>query len=280
MVNVALNLLFDMKLMYAVLMALLVCCLGCGSNVRAEEPKTDDQQSEYDVYLLIGQSNMAGRGPMLASDREDVIDGVWLLNAEALPEPAVAPLNRYSTIGKPLEMQQIGPGDMFGRVLYKKTGRKILLVVNARGGTKIQSWLPDAEDGYFDQAVIRAKEGMKYGKFRGILWHQGEGNSKSPDGYMDDLEVLVAALRKALAAEEVPFVAGEIAPWHPNRDRFNPIIRTVSEHIPHSACVSSEGCTSRAPEDPEDPHFGRDGQFLLGERYAEKIYDMVYKKNE
>lgn len=37
-----------------------------------------DIPDDFDMYLLIGQSNMAGRGPLEASDTTDVIDGVWL----------------------------------------------------------------------------------------------------------------------------------------------------------------------------------------------------------
>ena len=31
----------------------------------------------------------------------------------------------------------------------------------------------------YAEAVRRAKEGLKYGKLKGVLWHQGEGNSGS-----------------------------------------------------------------------------------------------------
>ena len=58
----------------------------------------------------------------------NVLEGVWLLNAELVPEPAVAPLNRYSNIRKDISMQLIGPGVGFGPAIYQKTGRKVLLV--------------------------------------------------------------------------------------------------------------------------------------------------------
>ena len=189
---------------------------------------------EYDVYLLIGQSNMAGRGTMTDEDRR-AISGVWLLNDEGNIEPAVSPLNKYSSILKDLGMQ-----------------------------------------GYLSEALRRAQQAQRYGTLRGILWHQGESDSGKTSSYMDSLQVMVAALRDALSIPQVPFVAGEIAPWHANRDRFNPVIRTISEHIPFSAWVSSEGCTPL--KDEKDPHFSREGQHLLGVRYAEKIWDMVYAK--
>lgn len=230
---------------------------------------------EYDVYLLIGQSNMAGRGTMTDEDRR-AISGVWLLNDEGNIEPAVSPLNKYSSIRKDLGMQQVSPADYFSRTLSSRTGRKILLVVNARGGSAIREWMPHASQRYFSEALRRAQQAQRYGTLRGILWHQGESDSGKTSSYMDSLQVMVAALRDALSMPQVPFVAGEIAPWHANRDRFNPVIRTMSEHIPFSAWVSSEGCTPL--KDEKDPHFSREGQHLLGVRYAEKIWDMVYAK--
>ena len=52
-------------------------------------------------------------------------------------EAAVAPLNKYSTIRKELSLQGYNPGCEFGRIMQKETGRPILLVVNARGGSHI-----------------------------------------------------------------------------------------------------------------------------------------------
>lgn len=244
-------------------------CTGGKEKITPQEP------DEYDVFLLIGQSNMAGRGTMLESDKK-VIEGVWLLNDTAGIEQAIPPLNKYSTIRKDLSMQQISLADNFSRKLHQLTGRKILLVVNARGGSSIRSWMPAASQGYWGQAVHRTQQALKYGKLRGILWHQGETDSENASSfYMDSLKVMVAALRDTLQAEAVPFIAGEIAPWHVNRERFNPVIHKIGEQIPHSAWVSSEGCTPL--RDDRDPHFSRDGQMLLGERYAEKIYQLIYR---
>ena len=128
----------------------------------------------WDVYLLIGQSNMAGRGPMEPGDTTDVLPGVWLLDAAGRPEPAVAPLNRYSTIRKALPLQEVGPGVSFGAEMHRRTGRRILIVQNARGGSSIRSWQPGAAAGYIDSAIVRTRQALRYGPLRGICWHQGE----------------------------------------------------------------------------------------------------------
>lgn len=255
----------------ALLLGILLLFTACSHATRLTAT-SGNGQGEYDVYLLIGQSNMAGRGTLLPTDTLQPLEGVWLLNAEGQPEPAVAPLNKYSTIRKQLSMQQAGPGNSFGPAMHRHSGRKILLVVNARGGSSIRSWMPGAKDGYLEQAVRRTRQALHYGPLRGILWHQGESDARHCTHYMEQLQEMVASLRRQLGAGNVPFVAGEIARWLPERKAFNPIIRTIDQHIPNSSWVSSRGCQALA--DPSDPHFSRDGQRRLGLRYAEKMQQM------
>lgn len=90
----------------------------------------------YDVYLLIGQSNMAGRGEILESDRAPV-EGVRMLGANDEIIPACEPLNLYSTIRKDPGMQGYNLGDSFARKLYKRARRPILLVVKFIDNNKV-----------------------------------------------------------------------------------------------------------------------------------------------
>ena len=232
--------------------------------------------SDYDVFLLIGQSNMAGRGYMTAADQEVFDENVFLLNASGEAEPAKNPLNAYSTIRKDLSVQGINPGFSFSKKIAAETGRKVLLVVNARGGTALYEWKPTSSKGYYNEAVKRTKQALKYGKLVGILWHQGESNSSNPSGYLESLKTVVDDLRTDLNAPDVPFIAGEIAQWQSNASKFNPVIQGISNVIDNSDYVSSVGCTCLIDE--SDPHFSRDGQILLGERYAEKILEYCYNK--
>ena len=79
-------------------------CAPAGNTPEGEGEGEGNKEQTYDVYLLIGQSNMAGRGVMLPGD-EAPIEGAWLLNAQDVPEPACAPMNRHSTIRKGVTMQ-------------------------------------------------------------------------------------------------------------------------------------------------------------------------------
>ena len=122
---------------------------------------------------------------------------------------------------------------------------------------------------------------MKHGQLKAILWHQGCGDSGGTDYYMDSLSVFVGNLRKDLEAD-VPFIAGELGRWRGHVADFNNMLHSISEHIPDSDYITSEGClpivTSRSEGQPDmdDAHFDRSSQILLGERYAEKVLRMCY----
>jgi hypothetical protein len=258
-----------------ILIGLLSFLCGSFVNVSAQE--------DYDVFLLIGQSNMAGRGYMLEGDDEPFDENVFMLDDQGKVIPATNPLNQYSTIRKGMDIQRICPGYGFARKISAETGRRILLVVNARGGTTMDQWAKgESGEGYYEEAVRRTKQAQQYGQLKAILWHQGCGDSRNTDTYMGKLSAFVSNLRTDLDAQEVPFIAGELGQWRPIVAAFNEMIHTIADHIPYSDWVSSDGCqpivTSRSNGQPDlkDPHFDRMSQILIGERYAEKVLQMCY----
>ena len=133
-----------------------------------------DIPSSLDLYVCIGQSNMAGRAT-LTPEVMDTLQNVYLLNDKGRFEPAVNPLNRYSTIRKEMSMQRLGPAYSFAKEMFLQTKRPVGLVVNARGGSSINSWLKGSKDGYYEEALSRIRTAMKQGGIlKAIIWHQGK----------------------------------------------------------------------------------------------------------
>lgn len=241
-----------------------------GVNVNPE-PKIP----ELDLFLFIGQSNMAGRG-YITDNYKDNIKNTYLLTPNGDMEPARNPLNKYSTIRKRLDLQGVGPAYSFAKAMTDKTGRPLGLVVNARGGSSINSWMKGAKDNYYDEALSRIRQAMKFGTLKAIIWHQGESDSNDPSTYMLKLQELIANLRKDLNDTKLPFIVGELAEWRMSgtSEAFNKMLRTVPKHIPYSYCVSSKELVPLINE--SDPHFSADSQIILGRRYAEAAYNACY----
>lgn len=242
--------------------------------------------SVEDIYLLIGQSNMAGRAPIEQSDRAAVPD-VFLYDSEGEWTPCSnEPLgiNRYSTVEEPGSITRLSLGYSFGRHLQESTGRSIGLVVNPKGATTMSQWSKQDWEGpipLYAEAVRRAGDALRRNPaatLRGIIWHQGEGdnNEESARQYPARLSQMVADLRSDLLVPQAVFVAGEVGTWQGRGTHINPQIRAVGEYIPRATWVSSEGLTTNETDsDPWGPHFDSVSQRTLGIRYAEAVLDLV-----
>ena len=229
---------------------------------------------EYDVFLLLGQANMAGRGEMIPGDEDIIDENLYLLDSDGEIELATNPLNRYSTIKKEGAKQGIGPGHSFGKMIARATGRKVLLVVNARGGSKLSEWQKGSDAGFFEEAVERAHQAIGHGgKVKAILWHHGEVDCRDTT-YLSNLAVMVQDMRAELGEEHLPFIACELAPWRDASKGFNNRLPKITEYISNSGYITAQDCSML--KDKKDPNFGREGQMYLGERYAAKVLRMCY----
>lgn len=247
------------------LITLSVLCLTLLGNLHAQDSYKGSKKNLH-VYLLIGQSNMAGRAAYTAEEAKP-IDRCYLLNDKDTWEPATNPLNRHSTIRKGLKMQKMNPGYTFAKAMLKKDKKGAIgLVVNAKGGSKIEEWKPGTR--FYKEILRRAKEAQKTGTIKGILWHQGESNNGNPDGYLEKLEELITSLRKDLGVKDLPFVAGQVN----NVPKINSQIAELPKAVKHTGFVSSEGLTTQ-----DRWHFNAAGMKLLGERYAEEMQKLLAK---
>jgi len=217
-----------------------------------------------DIYLLIGQSNMAGRAPF-TTEEAVAIPRCYLLNNEDVWEPARNPLNRYSSVRKGLGSQKMNPGYGFVKaILEKNKDISIGLVVNAKGGTAIEEWKKGTD--FYKEALRRVVMAQKSGTLKGILWHQGEGNSKNPEGYLDKLKTLIVDLRKDLGIADLPFIAGQINNVEVGAIAINDQIAMLPGTVKATGYASSEGLTTM-----DRWHFNAESMKLLGERYAEEM---------
>jgi glycerophosphoryl diester phosphodiesterase len=249
-----------MKRLPLVVVSCLAIVLALDVVVIAE----DSVQKPDLVFLLIGQSNMAGRAALEDGD-EKPIANVLLLDDKGKWIPATNPLNRFATDRKVISMQRISPGAGFAHEMSAKLpGKTIGLIHNARGGTKIQQW-GKGQDLYVHTIERLAK--VKSLKVDGVLWHQGEGN-RSDTSYLGRLADLVTRLRVDLMNSDLCFVAGEI---------YGKAI--VNDQMEQFAETDSNTGLARANELIvfDKVHFDRKSQLILGKRYATEMLRLLRK---
>ncbi|WP_158857083.1 sialate O-acetylesterase [Lunatibacter salilacus] len=227
---------------------------------------------DLDIYLVIGQSNTAGRAE-ITTELQESISGVYLFTGleDSLWMPAKNPLNLYSTIRKEVEMQRLGPAYNFAKTLRNhKRDQEIGLVVNAKGGTALAEWMPGTH--FYQEAISRVKSASAHGTIRGVIWHQGESDLSKLETYLPNLEILITQLRTDLGISNLPFVAGHIATDQPEREVFNKLIDKLPEQVPFTGVVHS-----RRTQTFDQVHFDTDSQLLMGKRYGKKMRKLLRK---
>lgn len=240
---------------------------------------TGQEKKERHVFLLIGQSNMAGRAAIEEVDREP-IEGVSLWQIEAKQWiPAIPPYNLYSPSRKSVKMQRLNCGPGFAKAyLGKHPQVEIGIVCAARGGTKIGQWSRETPDEFdlYRHAVEAAKAALATGgELKGILWHQGEGDSggKGLAGYPEKLSELISNFREDLNSPRLPFVYSQLGQWRPNYEGFNKMIVKEPANIGATACITTEGLKGF-----DEAHFDSPAQRELGRRFAAAMETLLLRR--
>ncbi len=238
---------------------------SCATSAQVQRKK-----DVYDLYLLIGQSNMAGRGPLTEEFKTKGNDNVFMLNKNGEWVKAKNPLH----FDKP-SVAGVGPGLSFGMAMAKKAHHhKIGLIPCAVGGTSINVWEMGGYDKAtktypYDDAISRLKTALLSGKLKGIIWLQGESDS-SPEksvGYLDKLKALIYNVRNIAQDSTVPFVAGELGRYNPQYDNINKQLKELPSTVKYTAVATSEGLTDKG----DNTHFNSESQEEYGKRFAKKM---------
>ena len=230
----------------------------------------------FHVYVLLGQSNMAGRGKITGEFTKVNDPRVLMLTKTLEWKVATHPLH----FDKPIA--GVGPGLRFGIIMADaKPGKKIGLVPSAVGGTSIDLWVPGAYDSLtkthpYDDAVLRIREAMKHGVVKGVIWLQGESDSDPVKslGYMSKLEALILRLRLLTGNPELPFLAGELGQFNTQYVDFNRIIlANLPNQVPQTGLVRSDNLEHQG----DSIHFDAASAEQYGERFAQAMRDLQQK---
>jgi len=219
------------------------------------------------VFVLAGQSNMAGRGQVEPMD--------------TIPDPRVLTLNRQGNIilaKEPLHfyepsMAGLDCGLALGKAMLKNIPDSIsvLLIPTAVGGSSISQWLEGKEHrtvNLLSNFKEKVELGKEYGAIKGIFWHQGESDAKPETVplYQNRLQQLFSIFREVVGEPTTPIVIGQLGSYSTNEwwPKINEQIEAYVSADPNAELIN----TSDLEHKGDEVHFNSEAQRTMGERYT------------
>jgi len=244
-----------------------------------------DGMERLDIFLLIGQSNMKGRG---------------IMPEEPLRDPQIVMMHKGTDrwflarhplhlVGAPETFEGhdnagVGSGLAFAQAIAAAhPASRIALVPCAVGGTAISKWKQGQR--LYEDAIRRAQLAYEQGpegktRIAGVLWLQGESDSKEERVavYPEALATLVDNLRADLEIEGLPFIAstiGEMRASEGLRKAINEILLDLPDNRPNTATVDARDLGGHIGD---SVHFDTPTQIEIGRRFAAKWLEMMEEK--
>ena len=226
-------------------------------------------------FLLIGQSNMAGRGFLSEAIPVDTTHIKILRNG------------RWQKMFRPINPDRSFSGvslaESFAEAYAKKYNVDVGLICAADGGTKLEQWQVGGL--LYENAVSQAKLALRTSTIVGVLWHQGESDC-APEltkTYKERFEVIMNALRKDLGLDDVPFILGELGSFLKNYSEYtqnyvkmNEQLREIASANKLTGIASADGLMANA----DNLHFNAKSLYEFGLRYFAEFERLSNKNKE
>ena len=218
-------------------------------------------------FLMLGQSNMAGRGflhevALIYNEKIKMLrNGQWQMMTEPINyDRPVAGVSLAASFAE--AWSKAHPDEEIG------------LIPCAEGGSTLNDWHPQGT--LFQHALSEARFALETSEMCGILWHQGESDSNNSlhEMYYEKLSLIIETLRKELNLPNVPLMIGELGDFlgKTGFGKYSPEFKEVNEQLRRFAheqqnCyfVSAEGLTAN----PDGIHLNAVSQRKFGYRYFE-----------
>ena len=215
-------------------------------------------------FLLIGQSNMAGRGfptevDPIPNDNIYVLRNGrwWPMYVPVNPDRVTAGINLAESFA--CQFLQDHPGDTVG------------LIPCADGGTRLEQWMPG--EVLYDHAVMMTSLAKRTSTLAGILWHQGESDCYPEwfSSYRPRCTHILESLRRDLDAADTPLILGGLGEYLANHSsdvfknyvHINRQLQEMANTLPNCGYASSENLSGN----PDNMHFSAKALREFGLRY-------------
>ena len=225
-----------------------------------------------DSILIIGQSNMAGRG--FKNEVEPIVnDKLFVLRN-----------GRWWKMYVPVNPDRVTAGinlcESFADSYSKEKGVEVGIIPCADGGTCLDQWAVGGP--IFDHACYMAELASRTSDIVAVLWHQGESDcsAEAYPVYEEKLEKIFDALRERLGLWNVPFIVGGLGDFlkdNTHSENFGKYYEKINESLIRLASrkekmefVSAKGLSAN----PDNLHFCAAALREFGLRYYEKFKNL------
>ena len=218
-------------------------------------------------FLMIGQSNMAGRG---------FIKDVPLVYNHHIK---MLRNGRWQTMWEPINYDRpnagVGLAASFAAAWHLENQEsEIGLIPCADGGTSLDDWNIDGT--LFKNAISQAKIAQKTSNIKGILWHQGENDSQPGNAkkYGEKFGIIVTKLREELGDNDIPLLIGGLGDfltegvygaYFASYSKVNEELEKFAQNTPNSYFITASGLSSNS----DFIHIDAQSQRIFGIRYYE-----------
>ena len=243
-----------------------------------EEIKPDilPEKENVWVFILAGQSNMAGRGKVESSD--------------TVPDPRILSLNKSRELilaKEPLHFYEPGMAGLDCGLSFAKTllpsvpdSVSLLIIPTAVGGSAISQWIHDEtfrEVPLLSNFKEKVAIGKQHGTIKGILWHQGENDAIKPETiavHQRQLEKLFRKFRKEVGNKKLPVLLGELGSFSANDQSWQEINAQIRNFVAADRRAYLIK-TADLNHNGDRVHFDSEGQRRMGERFAQAYINQM-----
>lgn len=230
--------------------------------------------SVFHIFMLMGQSNMAGVAKAQPSDK-NTDERIKVLGG------CNQPAGQWNLANPPLSdcpgekgwnaSDSVDPGIWFAKTLVEKLppGDTIGLVATAESGESINTFVSGGSHHQMILNKIAKAKTAPNARFAGVIFHQGESDNGA-DWWPDKVVQLYNEVKAAWGVDyDVPFILGELpqggcCPGHNTR------VHQAADKLPKGYWVSQEGTRVM-----DEYHFDHDSVVLMGKRYGEKMIEAL-----
>ncbi|TVU13376.1 hypothetical protein EJB05_40428 [Eragrostis curvula] len=228
------------------------------------------------IFVLSGQSNMAGRGGVHHRHWDGVVP------PECAPDPRILRLSatlQWEEAREPLHADidatktcGVGPGMAFAHGVLPRLDAPgpgaeagLGLVPCAVGGTAIREWARGER--LYEQMIVRSRAAAECGEIQAVLWYQGESDAESDHAtavYRENVEKLINNVREDLGMPQLPFI--QVALASGNKRNIEKVRSAqFSVNLLNVVTVDAMGL----PLNEDHLHLSTGAQVKLGEMLAE-----------